>query len=115
MSHQHQRDEWLQDIAARQRNIVFPDTLQNETRFWRNLGTGPSKLPARLGLAVLGIFVLGAAMTFLVASYQAGVLWIFILGMVLFCGSIFGTIARATRRSLRSLEAARRNPKLRKR
>jgi hypothetical protein len=31
------KDEWLKDVADRQRNIVFPDTVQNEGRFWRNL------------------------------------------------------------------------------
>lgn len=31
------REQWEQDIEARQRNVVFPDTVQNETRFWRNI------------------------------------------------------------------------------
>ncbi len=114
MAHQHKRDEWLQDVAARQRNIVFPNTLENETRFWRNLGTGPSKLSTKLGLAVLGIFVFSFMIAILVATYKVGVLWIFLLGMVLFCGSIFGTIAWATRRSLRRLAYERRNSLRRK-
>jgi uncharacterized membrane protein YgdD (TMEM256/DUF423 family) len=85
-------------VAARQRNIVFPNTLENEARFWRNIGTGPSQLSRKVGLAVLGIFVLGFAMVLLVATYERGVLWTFILGMVLFCGSIFGIIVWATRK-----------------
>ncbi len=24
------RDEWLRDVEARQRNVVFPDTVRNE-------------------------------------------------------------------------------------
>jgi hypothetical protein len=39
-----QREEWEQDVRARQRNIVFPDTVQNEGRFWRNLTSGKQKL-----------------------------------------------------------------------
>ncbi|MGB8733991.1 MAG: hypothetical protein WCC99_22260 [Candidatus Sulfotelmatobacter sp.] len=115
MSNQHKRDQWLHEIAARQRNIVFPNTLENETRFWRNLGTGPAKLSTTLGLGVLAIFVFSFAAMILIAMFKAGALWRFIMGMVLFCGSIFGTIAWATRRSLRSLEKARRDPTTRKR
>lgn len=114
MANQNKRDRWLHNIESRQRNIVFPDTLQNETRFWRNLGTGPSKTSTKIGLAVLGMFVFGFAAVILVATFQAGVLPIFILGMLLFCGSLFGAIAWATRRSLRGFNAAKRVPKARK-
>jgi hypothetical protein len=31
------KQEWEQDIINRQRNIVFPDTVLNEGRFYRNL------------------------------------------------------------------------------
>jgi protein-S-isoprenylcysteine O-methyltransferase Ste14 len=115
MPNQHKRDDWLQDIQARQRNIVFPDTVENETRFWRNLGTGPSKTSTKIGLAVLAIFVFGFAAAILVATHQAGVTWLFVLAMLLLCGPIFGAIAWATRKSLRDIEKARRDPKLRKR
>jgi hypothetical protein len=74
MADQHKRDQWLHDIESRQRNIVFPDTLQNETRFWRNLGKGPSKTSTKIGLAVLGIFVFGFLAAILVGAFQAGVL-----------------------------------------
>jgi uncharacterized membrane protein len=33
----NERERWEQDIATRQRNIVFPDTALNEGRFWKNL------------------------------------------------------------------------------
>jgi hypothetical protein len=115
MAKQHKRDEWMQDIDARQRNVVFPNTVENETRFWRNLGTGPSKTSTKLGLAVLGIFVFSFAAVILVATYKAGALWSFILAMLLLCGPIFGAIAWATRKSLRDIEKARREPKSRKR
>ena len=115
MANQHKRDEWLQDIDARQRNIVFPDTVENETRFWRNLGTGPSKTSTKLGLAVLAIFVFGFAAVILVATYKAGVMLWFLLAMLLLCGPIFGVIAWATRKSLRDIEKARHHPNARKR
>jgi len=35
---------WLEDVRARQRNVVFPDTVQNEVRFWRNLITGKQRM-----------------------------------------------------------------------
>ncbi|HKD80890.1 MAG TPA: hypothetical protein VKH81_14430 [Candidatus Angelobacter sp.] len=33
-------DEWELDILNRQRNIVFPDTMLNEGRFFRNMVSG---------------------------------------------------------------------------
>jgi hypothetical protein len=47
-----QLEEWKQDINARQRNIVFPDTAQNEARLWRNLASGKEKLTT---VQVIGI------------------------------------------------------------
>jgi hypothetical protein len=114
MSDHQKRDQWLQDIEARQRNVVFPDTVQNEARFWRNLGEGPSSASARAGLVVLAVFVFGFAAVILISTYRAGVIWEFGLGMLLLCGSIFGVIAWATRRSLRNIQNARRGPRTRK-
>jgi hypothetical protein len=111
MGGHHKQDQWLQDIDARQRNIVFPDTVENETRFWRNLGKGSSRTSTKAGLAVLAVFVFGFAAVILISTYRAGVIWEFGLGMLLFCGSIFGAIAWATRRSLRNIQKARRGPK----
>ena len=37
-------DECLKDVADRQRNTVFPDTVQNEGRFWRNIWSGKRSL-----------------------------------------------------------------------
>jgi hypothetical protein len=58
------RQEWLQDIDARQRNTVFPDTVQNEGRFWRNLASGKQKLTI--------VQVVGIALFFLTI---VGILW----------------------------------------
>ena len=32
--------EWERDVINRQRNIVFPDTVLNEARFYRNIASG---------------------------------------------------------------------------
>lgn len=55
-------DEWLRDVEARQRNIVFPDTLNNETRGWRNLmETRHPTLIQKSGMLILLLFVIGFA------------------------------------------------------
>ena len=48
------REEWEQDVNARQRNVVFPDTARNEGRFWRNLVSVKEKLTIvqAIGLAL---------------------------------------------------------------
>ena len=38
--------DWLHDVEMRQRNIVFPDTMKNEARFWRNLMSSKGHLTA---------------------------------------------------------------------
>lgn len=57
MSKSRKREEWLRDIEERQRNVVFPDTVNNEARFWRNIIQGKQRLTVvqRVGI---GIFVL---------------------------------------------------------
>ena len=58
------QDEWLRDVEARQRNIVFPDTLNNETRGWRNLiEAGRSTAIQKLGIVVLFIWILGLGLS----------------------------------------------------
>ncbi len=56
------REEWLRDIQARQRNVVFPDTVQNEGRFWRNLWSGkqPLNLAQLIGLLLMFLVVAGS-------------------------------------------------------
>lgn len=50
------RERWLHDVEARQRSVVFPDTVQNEGRFWRNLGKQGWTTMSKIGLVVLGLF-----------------------------------------------------------
>jgi len=70
MSKHHNRDEWLYDIEARQRNVVFSDTPANEARFWRNLYEGKQKLTRTrhsLGLLAVLCFLLSGS-TFSIAG-----------------------------------------------
>jgi len=114
MNNNRERDQWVQDVEARQRNVVFPNTVQNEARFWRNSSKQPFTTSTKVGLGVLGVFVYGFLITILVAAFRAGVGWRLAVGMILFCGPLFGAIAWATRHSLRNIENARHHPHSRK-
>jgi hypothetical protein len=107
MSERKQRDQWMQDVRDRQNNIVFPQTLANETRLWRNIGTGPTTALTWAGLAVLAVFAFGSGGYFLAIWIQAGAFWVGAVTMLLIFGPIFGLIVWATRRSLRKLEDSR--------
>jgi hypothetical protein len=114
MGNRNKRDEFLDDIHNRQRNIVFPDTVANETRFWRNLGTTPLNIPSKIAFALLAAFVFGSGGFILVVTYKAGELVPLLLAMLLLGGTFFGIIAFATRRSLRAIEDTRRKHKVRR-
>jgi hypothetical protein len=77
-------EPWLQDVEALQRNVVFPDTVQNEGLFWRNLGKQGWTTTSKIGL-VLGIFVFGGLATILLAvlSQGATAAWVLVLAMLL--------------------------------
>src|SRR5436305_7924900 len=40
LSHSDRLRAWERDVINRQRNIVFPDTVLNEGRFYRNIASG---------------------------------------------------------------------------
>ena len=48
--------EFQRDIEMRQRNIVYPDTLRNEIRGWRNLITSKEPLTVLQVLAILLLY-----------------------------------------------------------
>jgi len=52
---QRDRQNWLREVGASQRNVVFPDTLQNEANGWRKLITSkrPLTLVQAVGIALL--------------------------------------------------------------
>jgi hypothetical protein len=95
-------EEWARDIEARQRNVVFPDTVQNEARFWRNAGDKSWTPATKVGLGILavglGAFVVRAGIAFV----EEGVALRMAVGMLLIWGPIFGAVAWATRRALRN-------------
>lgn len=111
MINRKKRDQWLQDIEARQRNIVFPDTVQNEARFWGNIGKTPPTVSTKIGLAVLGTGFYSFAAVLVVAAYREGVIWAFALAFLLLWVPVFGAIAWAARRSLRKAQNAPRGPR----
>src|SRR6476646_5251159 len=52
-------EEFQHDLQARQRNIVFPDTVQNETRGWRNLSrAGRLTITQMIGVALIFLLML---------------------------------------------------------
>lgn len=108
MANRHNRDQWLEEIEARQRNIVFPDTLRNETQGWRNLAKRPLTTTSKIGLALVAMMGWGMLVFVLFAAAGAGVVWPLVIGMILLWGPIFGVIAWATHRTLRRIENTRR-------
>jgi hypothetical protein len=64
MFQRKKREQWLQDIEARQRNIVFPDTVNNEARFWRNVIDGKHRLTTiqRVGVGLFCLMIAGVAL-----------------------------------------------------
>jgi hypothetical protein len=50
--------EWEQDVRYRQRNIVFPDTMLNAGRFYRNIASGRAVFSAgqRICLFLIVVF-----------------------------------------------------------
>ena len=52
-------EEFQNDVQARQRNIVFPDTVQNEARGWRNLArAGRLTITQMIGVALIFLLTL---------------------------------------------------------
>jgi hypothetical protein len=90
-------------------NLVFPDTVQNEGRMWRNVSQRPFTTATKIGLALLALLGWGFFIRMLFAMVKEGVIWPFVLGMILLWGPIFGVIAWATRRALRNIHNTKRN------
>jgi len=60
---QRRNDErqWQDDLVQRQRNIVFPDTVENEGRFWRGILRGEIRLNTfqKIGAAIVVLLAVG--------------------------------------------------------
>jgi len=63
---------------------------------------------AKVGLALLGLFVFGPLGRFIIAVFQAGVALSAMVAMLLIWGPIFLAIAWATRRALRKINHSKR-------
>jgi len=49
--------DWERDVINRQRNIVFPDTVLNEARFYRNIASGLALYRPMLKLSVVALLL----------------------------------------------------------
>lgn len=69
------KQDWEQDIRNRQRNIVFPDTVLNEGRFYRNIFSRDAEFTSgqRISLVFFGLFIMFFG-SFALASAIAGLL-----------------------------------------
>jgi len=80
------RDRWIDDVRQRQRNVVFPDTAANESRFWRNIISGKEKLSLSQIVGITLVYLAVAAAAYGVISTQVrvsgiqGTLWERVVG-----------------------------------
>ena len=66
---------WERDVLNRQRNIVFPDTVMNEGRYYRNIASGKAVYTLGQKISLLAIVGLMAIVTsFGLASAIADIL-----------------------------------------
>jgi hypothetical protein len=81
MAHNTSRNNLRQDLEAKQRNILWPDTLTNARRVDEFLWKGspsPSGVQ-RIGTAIFGLFYLGIAAFFLIESIHShALLWLLV-------------------------------------
>lgn len=56
--------DWERDVLNRQRNIVFPDTVLNQGRFYRNIASGKAVFSRgqRVSLLLLVLYFLAIAL-----------------------------------------------------
>jgi hypothetical protein len=111
MSKRNQAENLHQEIDARQRNLVYPDTLSNEVRFWRNLDNRRLTTPQKIGLALLVLLFGRFLATLLRTEIQEGLVWRDGLAIVAFWGPLFAALAWGTRRALREATEAKKRKK----
>jgi hypothetical protein len=65
------RQEWERDLINRQRNFVFPDTVLNEGRFYRNILSRDAEFThgQRFALVIFGLSLMTGACTALAGSF----------------------------------------------
>ena len=72
MAARPKRADWTRDLADRQRNVVFPDTVRNAGNFWRGLRGQRLNRPQTVGLLVLIFFYLALITGLIVANWPQG-------------------------------------------
>jgi hypothetical protein len=72
MAARNHRDAWMREMEARQRNIVFPDTVRNAGGFWRGLRDGQLNRAQWTGLFVLFFFYVFIFVALLYAQWPEG-------------------------------------------
>jgi hypothetical protein len=73
MMKQQSNKEWLHDVEMRQRNIVFPDTMKNEARFWRNLMDSKGRLSATqiIGISLMYLALIVGWVVLAIIQFRA--------------------------------------------
>jgi hypothetical protein len=68
------REEWEQDLSARQQNVVFPDTVRNEGNLWRNLMSGKQKLTLVqcVGVALMYLALIAILWGYAAIKFRSG-------------------------------------------
>jgi hypothetical protein len=109
MGNRPSRAQWMRDLENRQRNVVFPDTVQNEARFWRNLGSTSWKTSTKIGLSLLAVIVGGRLAFLAVEILREGFRSTLVALAILFLvwAPIFSGLAWAVRRNLKKIEKQR--------
>lgn len=124
---QPSRWRFQHELLERQRNTVFPDTVRNEGRFWRNLAAGKLNKVQKIGTVLLAIFVFGSIGWIVLLSFSMSLngpeaLWyrmakplvywtaVLLLIAVLF-GPVFLLLRWSIKRNLRETTSEHRAPK----
>lgn len=81
------RDEWMRDVRARQRNTVFPDTVQNEARLWRTLFGG--------GRQITFVGIIGAGLLIFALAFSVWMTAALQMSIVAPRGSVFARVIAA--------------------
>jgi ABC-type uncharacterized transport system permease subunit len=92
----------MHEVDARQRNTVFPDTTQNEARFWRNMISGKQHLSTAQMVGLLLVCgVLAAPVWDMIKAMSSIVGWLFFGA----CGAFFLLLRWRVRKALSRTES----------
>ena len=89
------REEWQRDIDLRQRNVVFPDTAANETRFWRNIISGQQKLGITQVIGIILIYLTLAVVVYSIGrNFRSWIALLVVSAAVLLGGQLISRRAK---------------------